>query len=117
MIIKNIIKSLNFFSCLNENQLDRLIEISTINTYDENYILNYEKTQTKYLYFLINGLAKSYKIDKNENEIFLYYIQNNNIISEISSIDTNTLNTYSNISFIEKSQVLSIDYKLFKKII
>ncbi len=114
MIIKNVIKSLNFFSNLDDKQIDILENISSVNTYDEEYILYYENSQVKYLYFLISGEAKSYKIDKYDNEIFLYYIHTNSLLSEISTIDSEVLNTYSNISFIEESQVLSIDYKLFK---
>lgn len=114
MLIKNKIKSLDFFKTLNDNHINELIQISSIDYYDEDYILYYEKTQTNYLYFLIEGQAKSYKIDKHDNEIFLYYIQNNSIISEVSTIYDDVLNTYSNVSFVEKSQILSIDYKLFK---
>ena len=114
MSIKNCIKTLSFFSKLSETQFNILSNISVIDTYNENYILCYEKTKSSKLIFLINGLARAYKIDKHNNEIFLYYIQNNNIISEISTIDDDTLNIYSNISFIEKSQILSIDYKKFK---
>jgi len=115
MSISNKIKSLSFFQNLNENQLDKLVKISSIDTYDEEYILYYENEQISKLFFLVDGLAKAYKIDKNDNEIFLYYIQNNNILCEISSIEDYTFSTYSNISFIEKSQILSIDYQLFKK--
>ncbi len=114
MLIKNKIKSLNFFKTLNDEQIDTLIQISSIDNYSEDYILYYEKTKTSFLYFLIDGLAKSYKIDKHDNEIFLYYIQNNSILSEVSTINDSILNTYSNISFVEESQILSIDYKLFK---
>jgi len=114
LLIKNKIKSLDFFKTLNDNHINELIQISSIDYYDEDYILYYEKTQTNYLYFLIEGQAKSYKIDKHDNEIFLYYIQNNSIISEVSTIYDDVLNTYSNVSFVEKSQILSIDYKLFK---
>lgn len=111
---KNNIKNLNFFKNLDEDQIDRLIQISSIQSYNENNILYYEKTQSSYLYFLIEGLVKSYKIDKHSNEIFLYYIQEGNIISEISTIYDNILYSYSNILFSEPSVILKIDYKLFK---
>ena len=44
----------------------------------------------------------------------MYYIQDNSIITEISTINDDILTAYSNISFAERSQVLVIDYKLFK---
>ena len=114
LLKKNKIYSLDFFKNLSNSQFDLLSEISSMSYYDKEYILYYEKTKIKYLYFLVDGLAKSYKIDKYDNEIFLYYIQNNSIISEISTVYDDILTTYSNISFIEKSLVLTIDYKLFK---
>ena len=114
MSIKNIIKSLNFFTTLTDKQIEVLVNISTVDSYDENYILYYEKDKTDKLYFLVSGLAKSYKIDKHDNEIFLYYIQENNILSEVSTINDNSLYSYSNIAFVEDSKILTIDYKSFK---
>jgi CRP/FNR family transcriptional regulator len=112
--IKNSIRTLNFFHKLNKTQLDMLGSISTIDTYNENNILYYEKTKSTKLIFLVSGLAKAYKIDKHNNEIFLYYIPQNSMVSEISTLNDDRLNIYSNISFIESSQILSIDYKKFK---
>ncbi len=112
--IKNTIKNLNFFTTLDDNQIDLLSNISALDSYDKDYVLCYEKTKTKQLLFLVEGQAKSYKIDKNENEIFLFYINQNNMLSEVSHIHENQQSYFSNISFIENSTVLSIDYKLFK---
>jgi CRP/FNR family transcriptional regulator len=112
--INSIIKSLDFFASLSDSQVNQLAKISTVNSYNKEYILYYENSKIDSLLFLTNGLAKSYKIDKNNNEIFLYFIYNNSMLSEISTIYSDSLYSYSNISFIEKSQVLSIDYKLFK---
>ncbi len=61
-------------------------------------------------------MAKAYKIDKHENEIFLYYIYGGNILSEISTVEDKYLISYSNIQLIENSQILTIDYKEFKKL-
>jgi len=112
---KDSIRSLNFFTSLNEEQIELLASISTINNYNKNYILHYEKKHTKHLLFLKNGLAKSYKIDKHTNEIFLYYIYKNTLLSEITDIKSDELYSFSNIELMEDSQILSIDYKLFKK--
>jgi len=114
MSSRDKIKNLNFFSTLNDEQLDILLGISLIETYDKDSVLYYEKTSSHKVIFLIKGLAKAFKIDKHDNEIFLYYIENNNIISDISSMDSDILSSYSNISFVENSQILSIDYKKFK---
>jgi len=112
---KDCLRSLSFFSSLNEEQIEFLASISTINNFNKDYILHYEEKYTKYLLFLKSGLAKSYKIDKNNNEIFLYYIYENTLLSEITEIKSDELYSFSNIELVEDSQILSIDYKQLKK--
>ena len=47
LFIINTIKTLNFFASLNDSQVDLLTKISTVNSYDKDYILCYEKSQSK----------------------------------------------------------------------
>ena len=115
MNIKEAIAHLNFFSNITQEQREHLVSISWIKSYSANALLYYEKSKSNQLLFLLNGLAKAYKIDKHDNEIFLYHVYSNHLISEISSLEENYLTSYSNIIFIEPSQVLAIDYKLFKE--
>ena len=116
MSVTTIIKSQDFFKTLTDEQVELLSSISTIHNFDKNYTLYYEQKHSNELLFLTNGLAKAYKIDKHNNEIFLYYIHKNSIISEISDIDKESLYSFANVELIEDSQVLNIDYKRFKKL-
>jgi len=113
--IKNIIHSIEFFSKLSEDKVAEFVTISSLKNYNSKSLLHYEKSQSDKLLFLVDGLAKAYKMDKHDNEIFLYYIYKNHTLSEISSLQDDHLNSYSNIEFVEESQVLSIDYAAFKK--
>jgi len=113
--LQEAIGSINFFSSLSESDITQLVSFSTLHSYSKNYIINYEKRETDRLLFLVKGVAKAYKIDKHSNEIFLYYIYNNSMLSEISDINAVTLHTFSNIETIEESVVLSIDYSKFQK--
>jgi CRP/FNR family transcriptional regulator len=113
--IKNIIHSLEFFSNLSEEEVERLISISSLKSYDKERLLYYEKSRSDKLLFLVEGLAKAYKMDKHDNEIFLHYIYKNHMLSEVSSLHSTHLTSYSNISFVEDSYLLSIDYGAFKK--
>jgi CRP/FNR family transcriptional regulator len=115
MSIKTILSSLDFFSSLDEAQLEFLTSISTLNNYSKDYIVHYEKKENNFLLLLLNGLAKAYKIDKHNNEIFLHYIYENSLISEMSNITANTLVSFSNVALLEDSQILSIDYKKFRE--
>ena len=113
--IEKIIYSLEFFSNLGEDERELLIAISSLKNYKAESLLHYEKSQNDKLLFLVNGLAKAYKMDKHDNEIFLYYIYKHHMLSEISSLKENALTSYSNITFVEDSQLLSIDYAQFKE--
>jgi CRP/FNR family transcriptional regulator len=113
--LKESIKSLNLFSHLTDNEVDKLAEISYITQYDSEAILFYESETTDRLLFLVDGLIKVYKIDKYDNEIFLYYVYPNSMISELSNLNDSKINCYSNSEFLKDSVLLSIDYQKFKE--
>jgi CRP/FNR family transcriptional regulator len=113
--IKSVLSSLDFFSSLNIEQIDFLASICSVNSYSKNYIVYYEKQKSDSLLFLLEGLAKAYKIDKHNNEIFLHYIYPNSLISEISNIKEDIIVSFSNIELLEDSQILNIDYKKFRE--
>ena len=110
MTLSQSIKSLDFFENLSDNQIDILSNFSFISKYEKDSILFYETDLKTNLLFLVNGLIKIYKYDKFDNEIFLYHIYSNSLISELSNINTNEIYCFSNASFIEDSVVLSIDF-------
>jgi len=113
--IKEAIGCLNFFSSLSCNKVEDLFSISLLKNYSANALLHYEKSKSGRLLFLVDGLAKAYKLDKYDNEIFLYHIHGNNLISEISSLQEDELISYSNILFLEDSTVLAIENRAFKE--
>ncbi|MBU0721012.1 Crp/Fnr family transcriptional regulator [bacterium] len=116
MSTKNIIESLDFFSSLNSQQVEALANISYVNFYNKGYVLHYEKQESNQLLFLVDGLAKAYKIDKHDNEIFLYYIYSNTLLSEISNVNSNVLFSFSNIELVEESRILCINYTQFRDV-
>lgn len=112
---KEIFKNINLFSHLEDNEIESLIEISSISKYDKNSILYYETENMDKLLFLIEGQIKVYKIDKYDNEIFLYYIYPNSMISELSNLNDKNIRCFSNAEFVDDSLILSIDYEKFKE--
>ena len=110
MTLSQSIRSFDFFENLSDNQIDILSNFSFISKYEKDSILFYETDLKTNLLFLVSGLIKIYKYDKFDNEIFLYHIYSNSLISELSNINTNEIFCFSNASFIEDSVVLSIDF-------
>lgn len=110
----NFIKQLSFFHSLDNEKLDTLNNISRIITYPKNSILFYENDLNNKLFFLVSGLLKIYKIDKFENEIFLYHIHKDSLISELTTLENDTIYCMSNAEFVEESIVLEIDFLEFK---
>lgn len=113
--IQNTIKSIDFFDELKNEQIDRLTSISTVVSYPKKSILFYESDTNNKILFLVSGLIKIYKLDKFDNEIFLYHIYKNSMISELTRLEDETIYCFSNAEFTEDSRVLSIDYKQFKE--
>jgi len=112
--LKDIIGSLDFFSSLDEEKINELASFATLQNYQKGYIYYYEYAQSSELLFLVSGLVKSYKIDKFDNEIFLHYIYENSMISEVSDINASVFQTFSNMELVEDSQILAFNYKKFK---
>ena len=74
MSIQETIKKISFFNNLDEEQIDLIASISSVSKYSNNSILYYESEINKNLLFLVEGLIKIYKLDKFDNEIFLYHM-------------------------------------------
>jgi len=108
------IQELDFFKSLNKEQLTNLSEISTISKHTKNSILYYENDTYNKLFFLASGILKIYKIDKFSNEIFLYHIYANSLISELTTLEAEAIYCFSNAEFIEDSVILEINFTEFK---
>ena len=109
------INKLNFFKSLDAKQLDIISSISTITKHSKNSNLYYENDTHDKLFFLVFGLLKIYKVDKFDNEIFLYHIYENSLISELTTIDDNRIHCFSNAEFLEKSVILEVDFLHLKE--
>jgi len=113
--IQESIRKISFFNNLNDEQIDLIASISNESNYSSNSILYYESDANNNLLFLVDGLIKIYKVDKFDNEIFLYHIYKNSMISELTSIKQNDIYCFSNAEFIDDSTILSINFNKFKE--
>lgn len=116
MTIQETIKKIGFFNNLNNEQIEIIASISTVSKYPNKSILYYESDISKNLLFLVEGLIKIYKVDKFDNEIFLYHIYKNSMISELTSMNKNDIYCFSNAEFTEDSIVLSVNFEKFQEL-
>ena len=115
MTIQETIRKISFFNTLSDEQIEIIASLSNVSKYPNKSILYYESDVNKNLLFLVEGLIKIYKIDKFDNEIFLYHIYENSMISELSSIKDHDIYCFSNAEFMEDSIILSVNFEKFQE--
>lgn len=115
MTLFESLRNLSFFKNLDEKNLELLSSFSFVSKYKKESILFYETDLNNNIIFLVSGMIKVYKYDKFDNEIFLYHIYEDSLVSELSSISNTEINCFSNASFIEDSIVLFINFKKIKE--
>lgn len=115
MTLFESLRNLSFFKNLDEKNLELLSSFSFVSKYKKESILFYETDLNNNIIFLVSGMIKVYKYDKFDNEIFLYHIHEDSLVSELSSISNTEINCFSNASFIEDSIVLFINFKKLKE--
>ena len=116
MTIQETIKKISFFNKLKDEEIEVIASISHVSKYTNKSILYYESDISKCLLFLVEGLIKIYKVDKFDNEIFLYHIYKNYIISELTSLNKSDIYCFSNAELTEDSINLSVDFRKFQEL-
>ena len=115
-MIKHI-KNLDFFSQTPEPQLEPLLASVRMRSYTTSEIMQYEEDDVGRVYFLVDGEAKLYKVDRYDNEIFLYTLQSNALLTNIGSFEDDIVTCFSNIEFVKDSEVISFEMKSFKDLV
>ncbi|TLD81887.1 Crp/Fnr family transcriptional regulator [Helicobacter sp. MIT 05-5293] len=68
------INSIKSFKSLGRESLEALNKVAKIKVVDKDSILYYEGEKIECAYFLVDGLLELYKMDQNNNELFLCYV-------------------------------------------
>jgi CRP/FNR family transcriptional regulator len=114
----SLIASLPLFEGLDKEDIDRISSFCSVRSHKEGDVLFYEKDTKDSIYYIIEGSVKFYKVDRFDNEIFLYKLYSNSLIFNVSKlIDTFFISCYANAEFLEDSKILSIQSTPFREMI
>ena len=99
-----LIAHLPIFQSLEEGDIEKIAHFSGVKQYQKGDVLFYEKDSKDAVYYIIDGSVKFYKVDRFENEIFLYKLFSKSLIVNASQL-------------IDNSTVLSIQSAPFREMI
>lgn len=110
----SILQDLECFSLGRDDSLKSIASFARIATYPRGDILFYENDSSDMLYYLLSGRVKIYKVDRYDNEVFLYSLNQGGFITELSSFDM--VSCFSNAEFMEDSRVLKMKFEKLRDI-
>ena len=106
------LKQIYLFEGLEENTIKRIEDMSSIEKLNKENILFYEGDEPKYMYILLKGIIKLYKVTSLDKELVLKYFHEDELIAEVANFDhinyPATAQAFTNI------EVLKIDFEKFK---
>jgi len=110
--VKEILKKIYLFNELNDNELDALVEISSIEHYVKDNLLFMKGEKSKHLIVLIEGDVVVYKNDEKGNEIVIGFFSPYALIAEPAIL--RGLAFPSSAIFKSKGSVIKIELKAFE---
>lgn len=111
------LENLDFFKDCDPHKLSVLSQTAKFKSYNASDILVYEEDDINRVYFLVDGEVKLYKVDRFDNEVFLYTLAGQTLLTDIGSLECHTISCFSNIEFLVPSRVVSFDLVLFKEVV
>lgn len=109
-----MLNTLPLFDGLDVASIESIKSISFQKKFTKNSILHYENEEPEYLYYIIEGSLRLYKVDRFDNEIFLYNVYQHEFVSEFT--DFETICCFANAEFLEDSALLAVDYRKLEQI-
>ncbi len=100
------------FENLDKKELDEIEKISSIKKFNKDNILFYEGDESKYLYILLKGKIKLYKVMAQDRELVLKFFHENEFIAEVANFEE--INYPATAQAATDIEVLRIDFASFK---
>lgn len=85
-MIKDTLKQIDFFHSLDEGKLQQLIDLSTIEKCDKEYVVFHQGDESNYLHILIDGTVKMQKYDDMGNPIIIGIFSEASLFGEAATL-------------------------------
>ena len=108
------LKDIFLFEDMDESTLKKIKSISQVLKLNKGNILFYEGDEPKYLYILLKGTLKLYKVTSNDKELILKYFHENELIAEFANFEDIAYPATS--EALISSEVLKINFEEFKEV-
>jgi len=109
----NKLKNFYLFRHIDEEKLQRVLEISSIVEYKRGGILFYEGDEAKSLIILLEGVLQLYKTDQKGNKIVLHHFFPTDMIAEIVNLEH--MHYPATGEFESDGKVLLVNYEIFEE--
>lgn len=114
MSVLSYLREVPLFECLGKADFETLAGFCSLHRYEEGALLFYEEEHVGHLHLLLEGQIRVFKTDRLGNEIFLYFLESGDLITEFESLDRPAC--YANLGFAAPSQMLLIDFARFREL-
>jgi len=107
------LKNIYLFENLDDKTIKKIESISSVKKLNKENILFYEGDESKYMYILLKGIIKLYKVTSVDKELVLKYFHENEFIAEVANFEEITYPATAQ-AFTE-IEVLKIDFQQLKE--
>ena len=115
-MIKDKLRKIEIFKSLNDEEIEKILEISSIRKFSRENILFYEGEQPEYFYALLEGYVKFYKIDVKGHELVLHFFTKPVMMAEMPSLENIKFRATA-IIMKDDTSILFIDREKFLKLL
>ena len=113
--MKSMLKKIVLFSNLDDETLDKIYNITSSVKFAKDSIIFYEGDSSKYLYCLVTGIVKLYKVTSSDKEIILKYFHSNELIAEVANFE-NIPYPATTVAYTDV-ELIKIDFEKFKELV
>ncbi|MGP1580700.1 MAG: Crp/Fnr family transcriptional regulator [Wolinella sp.] len=109
------LRALKLFKGIDPQVLEALLPICKVRQYGKNTILYYENDTLESAQILVHGVIKVYKVDRFDNEIFLYFLKRGELCTKLTH--RGEIICFENAECAEDCEILSLELASLQKLI